>query len=183
MIAHNFFVSDPEEENAGKSFPECNKENLDSSNNGVSLDLLPEFISSKRSMVTRSMAKMLDESQESTSPNFASGRKRSRSDMVSMKARTGVFKLNPLYEASATSPQQKIKVSICSPKTKEKEMVSAILELARYGEEQFPAKKSRKITEQLLSKLTVRHKKRSGRSKLQKKRNRRTCVERMGTIP
>ena len=53
--------------------------------------------------------------------------------MVNMKARTGVFKLNPLYEASATSPQQKIKVSICSPKTKEKEMVSAILELARYG--------------------------------------------------
>ena len=57
----------------------------------------------------------------------------SRSDMVNMKARTGVFKLNPLYEPSATSPQQKIKVSICSPKTKEKEMVSAILELARYG--------------------------------------------------
>ena len=104
--------------------------------------------------MTRSMKALLSGGQENTDPNatapavnkntpVAAGTKRRRSEKY--QGKPPIFKVNPLYdppmtdeetaeEEAVTSPRKKRNVTtVKSPHTKEKEMVSAILQLASYG--------------------------------------------------
>lgn len=105
--------------------------------------------------MTRSMKALLRGGQENTDPTAAlaaskntpvgAGAKRRSSGVGQSKSL--VFKVNPLYEPPALtanedevdgetvpSPSKKRNISsVKSPQTKEKEMVSAILQLAAYG--------------------------------------------------
>lgn len=104
--------------------------------------------------MTRSMKALLSGGQENTDPTAtaqavskstpaAAGTKRRRSEMY--RGKPPVFKVNPLYEPPAadeeaaeeeavTSPRKKRNITtVKSPHTKEKEMVSAILQLASFG--------------------------------------------------
>ena len=106
--------------------------------------------------MTRSMKALLRGGQENTDPTAAAlaaskntpvgaGAKRRSSGVGQSKPL--VFKVNPLYEPPALtanedevdgetvpSPSKKRNISsVKSPQTKEKEMVSAILQLAAYG--------------------------------------------------